>query len=61
MCFQKIYRLKKDSDLQQHSKKGYTHFIEILQAKGHFEYLNGGYPFNQIEKSILIRFVRVPL
>ena len=45
MFFQKINRLKKDSDLQWHSQKSYIHLIEILQAKGHFHYLNGGYPF----------------
>ena len=32
-CFQKIHRLKKDSDLQQHSKKSYTHFIEYCKQK----------------------------
>ena len=26
-------------------KKNYSHFIEILHAKGHFDCLNGGYPF----------------
>ena len=44
MGFQKIYRLKNDSDLRRYSKKIYSHFIEILHAKGHFEYHNGGYP-----------------
>ena len=41
MCFQKIHRLKKDSDLQRRSKKSYSRFIKILQAKCHFDYLIG--------------------
>ena len=32
-CFQKIYLLKKVSDLQRHSPKSYSHFIGILQEK----------------------------
>ena len=35
--------IKKDSDLQLPSKKSSSHFIEILHAKGHFDYLNEGY------------------
>ena len=42
--FQNIHRLKNDSDLQWHSKKSYSHFIEILQPKWHFYYLHEGYP-----------------
>ena len=43
MCFHKIHWLKKYSDLYRHSQKSYSYFIKILQAKGHFEYLNDGY------------------
>ena len=54
MYFQKIYRLKKDSDLQRHSKKSYSQFIQILQAKGHFYYLNEGYPFYECIHAVVV-------
>ena len=40
--------IKKDLALYRHSQKSYSHFIKILQTKGHFYYLNEGYPFRQI-------------
>ena len=43
----KVTSIKKASDLQCPSKKRYSHFIKILQAKMHFDYLNGGYPLNR--------------
>ena len=55
MCFQKIDRLKIDSGLQWHSQKSYCHFIEILQAKGHFYYLNGGYPLQNTFNTIALK------
>ena len=50
MYFQKIRRIKKDSDLQRHCKKSYSHFLEIFQAKEHLDYLNGGYPLKKKKK-----------
>ena len=46
MHFQKIHRLKKIQTYSDIQKKRYSHYIEILQAKGHFYYLNGEYPFS---------------
>ena len=47
MWFKIIYRLKKIQTCSSiKKKKTYSYFIEILQAKGHVDYLNGGYPLN---------------
>ena len=52
--FYKIDRLKKDSNLEWHSKKSYSHFIEILHAEGHSDYRNGGYPLKCLILEVLI-------
>ena len=47
MCFQKIHRLKNIQTCSGIQKKVTALFIEILQAKGHFYYLNAGYPLKR--------------
>ena len=57
MCFQKIHRLKKDSDPQRGIQQKVTAILSrLLQSKGHFDYLNGKYPLSTIRPKLHITF-----